>query len=64
MKKKISLYLLLFICAFTLTGCFNSVKIKKAETKQIQYEDFNNGLISLKIPKGWKVEVAPADYII
>ena len=63
MKKKSILYLLLFICVFTLTGCGNQVKIKKTETKQIQYEDYNNGLVSLKIPKGWKVEVAPADYI-
>lgn len=63
MKKKFTLGLLVIICLFTLTGCFGGVKIKKAETKQIQYEDFNNGLVSLKIPKGWKVEVAPADYI-
>ena len=63
MKKRSILYLLLFICAFTLIGCGNRVKIKKTETKQIQYEDYNNGLVSLKIPKGWKVEVAPTDYI-
>ena len=29
----------------------------------IEYDDYNNGLISLKIPKGWKVDVAPVDYI-
>ncbi len=39
------------------------ISIKPAETKTIEYEDYNNSLISLKIPKGWKVEVAPADYI-
>lgn len=39
------------------------VKIVNSETKNITYDDFNNGLISLKVPKGWKVEVAPTDYI-
>jgi len=39
------------------------LNIKYEETKKMEYEDFNNGLISLKIPKGWKVEVAPTDYI-
>ena len=38
-------------------------KITKATVQKIAYEDYNNGLISLKIPKGWKVEVAPVDYI-
>ena len=41
----------------------DKVKITKNESSTIQYEDFNNGLISLKIPKGWKVEVAALDYI-
>ena len=40
-----------------------TVKISKSETATIEYEDYNNGLISMKIPKGWKVEVAPFDYI-
>ena len=39
------------------------VSIKPAETKTIEYEDYDNSLIKLKIPKGWKVEVAPSDYI-
>ena len=39
------------------------VKIIKSETSKIEYEDYDNGLISLTIPKGWKVEVAPLDYI-
>ena len=39
------------------------INIKDSETKAIEYDDFNNGLVSLKIPKGWKVEVAPTDYI-
>ena len=38
------------------------VNIKKEETI-IEYENFNNGLVSFEIPKGWKVEVAPTDYI-
>ncbi len=39
------------------------VKIVRNEASRITFEDYNNGLISLKIPKGWKVEVAPVDYI-
>ena len=39
------------------------VKISKNEASQITYEDYDNGLISIKIPTGWKVEVAPNDYI-
>ena len=62
-SKKILHLALVMVIMFTLTGCFGGVKITKSETKQIQYEDYNNGLVSLKIPKGWKVEVAPADYI-
>lgn len=47
------------------TNLFNKdkVKITKSETSTITYETYNNGLISLKIPKGWKVVVAPVDYI-
>jgi len=60
MKKRITI-LLLFM-AFILTGCDN-VKIVKTEASKITYDDFDNGLVSLKIPHGWKVEVAPADYI-
>lgn len=49
----------------TPTTIFNrdKVKITKSETSNITYENYNNGLISIKIPKGWKVEVAPVDYI-
>lgn len=32
------------------------VEIKDSETKNIQYEKFNNGLVSMQIPKGWKVQ--------
>ena len=71
MKKKIILLLLL---AFLLIGCGKSnvislkngktVKITPSETKSIQFENFNNGLISLTIPKGWKVDIpSTIDYI-
>lgn len=58
--KKVLIILFLLVC---LTGCTEKVKIVKTEASQIVYEDYNNDLISLKIPKGWKVEVAPVDYI-
>ena len=32
------------------------VSIKASETKAIEYQTFNNGIVSMKIPKGWKVE--------
>ncbi len=61
------------LCLITLcVGCSNDtiklsdgtkVAIKYSETAKMQYDNFDNGLIKLKIPKGWKVEVAPADYI-
>ena len=66
MKKKLLLSLFLFVALITITGCGNKkekVKITDAVTKTIEYEDYDNGLVSLKIPKGWKVEVYPTDYI-
>lgn len=62
LKKRILICLLMLISLF-ITGCGNDVKIVESKTKKIEYEDFDNGLVSLKIPKGWQVEVAPADYI-
>ena len=47
----------------TIKTTSGKVKIAKSEAKKVEYEDYDNGLISLKIPKGWKVEVAPLDYI-
>ena len=38
------------------------VKIKATETSDMKYEDFDNGLVSLKIPKGWKVDVPEVGY--
>ena len=39
------------------------VNIVKNESSKIKYEDYDNSLVSLKIPKGWKVEVPQVDYI-
>ena len=62
MKKKFILGVLLLITLITLTGCekgslpiFSGVKIKKSVASQITYEKFDNGLINVEIPKGWKV---------
>ena len=38
------------------------VKIRESETKQIKLTKFDNGLFSLNIPEGWKVDVF-GDYI-
>ena len=38
------------------------VKIKESETKNIKFTDFDNGLVKLKVPEGWKVDVI-GDYI-
>ncbi len=64
MKKKLLFSILCLIVLFGLTGCGGEkVKIVESETKKITYETYDNGLVSLEIPTGWKVEVAPADYI-
>ncbi len=66
MKKKLFVCFLLVLSLFIITGCGSNekkIKIKKSETSQIEYEDYDNGLIKLKIPKGWKVEVPQVDYI-
>ncbi len=39
------------------------VNITKNVTKTIQYQNFDNGLVSMKIPRGWVVGVAKTDYI-
>ena len=39
------------------------VKITKSESSTIKYAKYDNGLVSFEYPEGWKVEVAPADYI-
>ena len=69
MKKKLFAIALCAVVLLGLTGCNNKtilgekkVNIRKIETKNIQFEDFDNGLVKLKIPKGWKVDVI-GDYI-
>lgn len=39
------------------------VNVVEAKTKTIEYEKYDNSLVSLDIPKGWQVTVAPVDYI-
>ena len=69
MKKY--LLICLFIFAILLAGCGKTqeekedekLKIVAVETKPIEYEEYNNGLIKIMIPKGWKVELPQVDYI-
>ncbi len=61
--KKIFRIMLVCIFVLMLVGCVNDVKIVQSETKKIKYEEYNNGLISIMIPTGWEVDVAPVDYI-
>ncbi len=37
--------------------------IVTAESKKVEYEKYNNGLVSFDMPKGWKVEIPQVDYI-
>lgn len=39
------------------------VTITKNEASQVEYDTYDNGLVSFKYPKGWTVEIAPTDYI-
>ena len=39
------------------------IKITQSKTKTIEYEKYDNGLVSFDYPKGWKVDVGPFDYI-
>ena len=39
------------------------VNITKNVTKSIQFQNFDNGLVSMKIPRGWVVGTAKTDYI-
>ena len=64
MKRKFVYVLFIFCFLFVVTGCGGEklkngkkIIITDAETKNIEYEDFTNDLINLKIPKGWKVFV-------
>ena len=39
------------------------VNITKNKAQMVEYQDFNNGLVSMKIPKGWVVGVGKTDFI-
>ncbi len=66
-KKNLTILICVFI-VLGITGCGKTitkeanVKIREVETKTIKYTDFDNGLIKMKIPEGWKVDVL-GDYI-
>ena len=72
MKKKLFVGLFAFVLCILVAGCGSKasknenkkktkeeekIKIVKAETSKIEYEEFDNGLIKLQIPKGWKVYI-------
>ncbi len=61
MKKKILTILMFVVILFSMTGC-GGVKIRQIETKSLKYVEYNNGLVKLKVPEGWKVDVI-GDYI-
>ena len=69
--KKTNIIIIISILVLVVISCIigitlslnNRVKIVKNETSKITFDNYNNGLVSLKIPKGWEVMVAPADYI-
>jgi hypothetical protein len=69
-KKKIITWsiiggIFLILCCVGLVLAFGEprVKIVRNEASMVKYEKYDNGLVSLMIPKGWKVDVAPVDYI-
>lgn len=39
------------------------VNIKKSAAKAVEFQTYNNGLFSMKIPKGWIVGTGKSDYI-
>ena len=64
MKRKIIALALALVILCTFVSCGGSkVKIVKSAASTVKYEKYDNGLISLEIPKGWEVTIAPADYI-
>ena len=63
MKKKILLFIMCGVMVLMLTGCGGTkVKIRNVETKAVKLTDYDNGLVKLKVPEGWKV-VTLGDYI-
>ena len=39
------------------------VNIKKSKAKTVEFQTYNNGLVSMKIPKGWVFSGSKTDYI-
>lgn len=70
MKKKIFAILICGIIILGITGCSkknsskvpDNIKIVKAENKIIKYTDFDNGLVKMKVPEGWKVDILLDSY--
>ena len=76
MKKIIvcaALALSLIIAMLSVSGCglvsgllgsvgTGGVKITKTEAARVKYEKFDNGYVSLEIPKGWIVDVSDVSY--
>lgn len=64
MKKVFTSIILVSLC-LVLVGCAEVIKTKDgkrlkvvaAQKTKIEYEKYDNGLVSMNIPKGWKVEV-------
>ena len=74
MRKKFLLVMISLLLLVSLTGCGknnnniklkdgNKVKITYNAAKKVELEEYDNGLVKLLIPKGWKVDVPPVDYI-
>lgn len=69
MKKFFVSIIILALC-FLLVGCAEVIKTKDgkrlklvgAEQTKIEFEEYDNGLISMNIPKGWKVEIPKCSY--
>ena len=38
------------------------VNIKTSETSRMEYDDYDNGMVSLQIPKGWQVDAPSVGY--
>ena len=66
MKKRILTIILCLTLLISLTGCKQEKKeklnIRESETSNIKLVDYDNGLVKMQIPEGWKVE-ATGDYI-
>ncbi len=55
--KKVLLCLLLVFSILVIAGCGKKINIVESETSKIEYEEYDNGLVKMQIPKGWKVRI-------